>query len=171
MPRDKLLIPVDFTGPTDEVIRFAVELAGRLAVDVVLLYVVRLPAGLPAGATLHPHGSAGAVDALAFLDQDAREHLDPLARRFQERGCAVEIALEHGEIPDAILDAAGRIGAWMIVMGTHGRRGLRRLVEGSVAEQVIRRATAPVVVVRSEASDPQPGLSAAQRQALLESGD
>ena len=169
MSRDKTLVPIDFTGGAYEVVATAADIAGRLGNDVVLLYVVKLPAGLPPGARLHPHGSPGAVDAPQFLDDDARAHLDPFALIFQAAGCSVEITLEHGEVSEAILAACARIGAGMIIMGTHGRRGLRRLVEGSVAEQVIRRADCPVLVVRTKKPDDHPGLSEAQEQALAES--
>lgn len=169
MSRDKTLVPIDFTGDAHEVVATAADIAGRLGSDVVLLYVVKLPAGLPPGAQLHPHGSPGAVGVLQFLDEDARIHLDPFALVFQAAGCEVEIALEHGEVSQAILAACARIGARMIIMGTHGRRGLRRLVEGSVAEQVIRRSDCPVLVVRTKQGAAPPGLSEAQALALAES--
>lgn len=167
MRRQKLLIPIDFTGSATELVDTAVDVAGRLHDDVVLLYVVRLPAGLPPDARIFPHGGEQAQSALAFLDDDARHHLEPLAFRFQAAGCGVEIALEHGEIVEAILRAADRVGAAMIVMGTHGRTGLRRIFEGSVAESVIRRSERPVLVVRTHDAD-DGRLSEAQAQALAE---
>ena len=55
-----------------------------------------------------------------------------------------------GDARDAILQVADEIHADMIVMGTHGRRGISHLVLGSVAEEIVRRATCPVVTVRQE---------------------
>ena len=68
-----------------------------------------------------------------------------------------EVAVEGAEhVPDAILRAASDYGADLIAIGTHGRRGLRRVLEGSVAEEVIRRARVPVFVVH-QGSVRQPG--------------
>jgi len=168
MAKDRILVPVDFTGPVFEVISTAADLAGRLGADVVLLYVVQLPAGLSPETLIHPAGSAGAVQAQAYLDEDARRHLLPHVQRFEERGCGVEIALQHGTVGQAILAAATRVAPLMLIMGTHGRTGLRRLLEGSVAERVIRHASCPVLVVRTHSPAEHPGLTEAQRQALTE---
>lgn len=169
MQKDTILVPVDFTGCAYEVVASAADLAGRLGSDVVLLYVVKMPAGLSPDTMIHPHGSVGAVKAIQYLDEDARQHLEPFVRIFQDAGCAVGIALEHGDVTEAILNACTRVGSSMIIMGTHGRKGLRRLVEGSVAESVIRRANCPVLTVRTLEPETHPGLSEAQQQALSES--
>ncbi len=168
MSTDTILVPVDYSGCAFEVAASASDIAGRLGADVVLLYVVKLPAGLPADTMIHPHGSAMAMKAIEYLDDDAREHLKPLAALFEDAGCTVQIALRHGEIADAVLTAAKDVGATLIIMGTHGRRGLRRLVEGSVAESVMRKATCPVMTVRTQAPESHPGLSEAQQRALEE---
>ncbi|RME22566.1 MAG: universal stress protein [Deltaproteobacteria bacterium] len=168
MTTDTILVPVDYTGCAFEVAATASDIASRLGAEVVLLNVVKLPAGLPADTMIHPHGSAMAVKAIEYLDQDARDHLEPLTALFVDAGCKVRIALRHGETVDAILAAARDVGATMIIMGTHGRRGLRRLVEGSVAEAVMRRAEIPVVTIRTQAPESHPGLSPAQQQALEE---
>lgn len=169
MQKDTILVPVDYTGCAYEVVASAADLAGRLGSDVVLLYVVKMPAGLSPDAVIHPHGSPGAIKAVEYLDEDARAHLDPFVQIFRDAGCAVSIALEHGDVCEAILSACTRTGASLIIMGTHGRKGLRRLVEGSVAESVIRQANCPVVTVRTQEPDSHPGLSEAQEQALNES--
>lgn len=169
MLKDTFLVPVDWTGCAFEVAATAADIAGRMDADIVLLYVVRLPAGLSPDTMIHPHGSEQAMRAIEYLDEDAKEHLEPLAQIFKDAGCGVKIALQHGDVTDAILATADTVNARMIVMGTHGRKGLRRLVEGSVAEGVLRRADCPVLCVRSQAPDDHPGLSEAQEQALAES--
>ncbi len=169
MRKDTILVPVDYTGCAYEVVASAADLAGRLKADVVLLYVVKLPAGLPADTLIHPHGSAEAVKAVEYLDSDAQKHLEPLSNVFVDAGCGVRIALKHGEVVEAILDVAREVGASMIIMGTHGRTGLRRIVEGSVAENVMRRATCPVTTIRTQQPEEHPGLTEAQQQALSES--
>ncbi|MDX1439301.1 MAG: universal stress protein [Rubricoccaceae bacterium] len=58
---------------------------------------------------------------------------------------------------DAIVDYANKVGAWMTVIGTHGRRGVRRFIIGSVAEAVTRRSDCPVLTVPNSASHVRPG--------------
>jgi len=60
----------------------------------------------------------------------------------------VEHRLEEGDTAKVILDVALEIGAGLIVMGTHGRTGLGRLLLGSVAEQVLRKAPCPVLTAK-----------------------
>jgi nucleotide-binding universal stress UspA family protein len=66
-----------------------------------------------------------------------------------EAGISLEHRLGYGEPGSTILAVAEEIGADLIVMGTHGRTGLRRLLMGSVAEHVVRHASCPVLTVRT----------------------
>jgi nucleotide-binding universal stress UspA family protein len=61
-----------------------------------------------------------------------------------------ELLVMDGDPRDAILEAAKRIGADLIIMGSHGRRGLSRALLGSVAESIVRRAPCPVLTLRAE---------------------
>jgi nucleotide-binding universal stress UspA family protein len=61
----------------------------------------------------------------------------------------VETRLSQGDAPDQILRTAGEVGADLIVMGTHGRTGLGRLLMGNVAESVLPEANCPVLVVKT----------------------
>lgn len=160
--KERMLVPVDYTGCAYEVVGSAAELAGRLGTDVVLLNVVEVPDGVVASALIHPTGSPDALEAVDYLDEDARSHLQEYVAVFSETGVKAEIALRHGDCVDAILETADAIGAMMIVMGTHGRTGIKRLIGGSVAESVIRRAMCPVTVIRTLAPDAHPGRSDAQ---------
>ena len=64
--------------------------------------------------------------------------------------------VREAEPAAAIMDLATELGVDLIVVGTHGRRGLERLLLGSVAEAVVRRATCPVLVVPPARADPAP---------------
>jgi nucleotide-binding universal stress UspA family protein len=70
--------------------------------------------------------------------------------------------IEAADPRDLILAAAARVDADLIVMGTHGRRGLSRFVLGSVAEDVVRRSPCPVLAVRSGQEPRRTGLQAPQ---------
>lgn len=80
---------------------------------------------------------------------EARAYLDRLASRLTERGWHVRAVVEDCPAATGILDAAVRQEADLIVMGSHGRTGLQRWFWGSVAEQVFRHASCPVLLVNS----------------------
>jgi nucleotide-binding universal stress UspA family protein len=65
----------------------------------------------------------------------------------------VEVHLDAGDAAEKIVEHAGRLDADLIVLGTHGRTGLKRLLIGSVAEKVVRLASCPVLVVREKKRD------------------
>lgn len=140
-----ILHPTDFSEPSD----YAFRLAGSLARDhesrLIVLHTV-----LSLGPELVSHG-----EAVSELQPDAyRQKLwDELRRvRLPDPSVAIEYLLAEGDPANEILRATQATGAELIVMGTHGRTGLQRLLMGSVAEHVIRKATCPVLVVRA----PQP---------------
>ncbi|MFT5686986.1 MAG: universal stress protein A [Myxococcota bacterium] len=169
MKSDIILVPMDYTGCAYEVAGFVSDIAGRLGAEVVLLHVVSMPLGVAEGTLIHPYDTLGdGIPLASYLDEDAYEHLKPLARVFEDAGCKVKVAVRHGEPAHAILQAADDLTVSMIAMGTHGRKGLRRLIEGSVAEAVIRQASCPVITVRTQNPTEHPGRTAAQFQAEAE---
>ena len=169
MASDIILVPIDYTGCGFEVAATASEYAKRLDAEVVLLSVVNLPEGVRANTIVHPLEDLGdGVDVSTYLDRDAIAHLEPMARMVREQGCPTRLAIRHGDPCDAILTTAGDVGATLIVMGTHGRQGLRRLLQGSVAENVIRQASIPVMTVRTLSPELHPGKTVAQLQAEAE---
>ena len=116
------------------------------------------------GGTLHllhvvqinPLTAQGAAQGLAgkdFYDSQvevARGRLEECAQSIPA-GVKRELAVEIGEPGALIIAAPQRLGADLVVMATHGRRGLKHLVLGSVAERVVRESTVPVLTVRAAA--------------------
>lgn len=91
-------------------------------------------------------------DALKQLEpKDAGEKLWEVLRRFQVSNAKVQVEhrLVSGNVAEEILRLAHQIGCDLIVMGTHGRTGLRRLIMGSVAAEVSQQAPCPVITVRT----------------------
>ena len=84
--------------------------------------------------------------------EKGQEALDALATRYRDRVSMGPVRLEVGDARDVIDRAAEAIHADLIVMGTHGRRGVRRVLLGSVAESVVRSACCPVLTVRQKHS-------------------
>jgi nucleotide-binding universal stress UspA family protein len=93
---------------------------------------------------------AQSLQVEAFLEEGVRtgrELLEAAAKAAAERGIAAETRLEDGAPVEAILHLARELAPDLIVMGTHGRRGLTRLVLGSTTESVLHRSAVPVLVV------------------------
>ncbi len=93
---------------------------------------------------------------LASLQEAAAELIATKTAGAAAVGVTVEPIVVEGEAAQAVLAAAAAKNAGLIVVGTHGRRGLRRLFIGSVAENIIRRSGVPVAVVREPARHARP---------------
>jgi nucleotide-binding universal stress UspA family protein len=139
------LCPVDFTPSSREAVRLASQLVARDKGEIALLHVI----DLPVAHTGEPM-SAGFVQD---LDRDAAKHLAAHAAELQ-RETTIPIRARTrigrpGTETLAALDADPTFD--LVVMGSHGRTGIRRLLLGSVAEKVVRHARCPVLVARSRA--------------------
>jgi len=137
-----ILVPTDLSEGAEQALDYACELARTLGAQVHLLNVISIPAlGVPElGVAL----TASMIDDLVVGNQDA---IDQLART----RCTAEIGqvmVRTGDARDVINQTAKELGADLIVMGTHGRRGLSRALLGSVAENVVRTAPCAVLTVR-----------------------
>ena len=147
-PYRHLLVPVDPAGCAWLVVAHAARLAQACGARVSLLHVVDPPTGVQLQDQLGGDRSAGDV-----LDAEARAALTSLQQAFPP-GVEVDARVEHGGPAAAILGAVERLAPDLVVMGTHGRTGLQRMLMGSVAEHVIRRCAVPVLVVRGAPSTP-----------------
>jgi nucleotide-binding universal stress UspA family protein len=108
--------------------------------------------GLP---TVDPFFSAAQYDSIEdTLNDEAQAILNEAAAPLRARNLQVDTVILMGAPADAILTYATQEKADMIVMSTHGRSGLSRLVYGSVAEAILRRAPCPILLIRA-ASEPQ----------------
>ena len=141
----RVLVAVDLDAVSHE----ALHLADRVArgLDAALGVVNVLPPGLPEHAVT-PHRSSTEHEEHAE-ETTRKERVTAYVARETSRGPSqVEVFADRGNADEAILERAARFGADLVVVGTHGRHGLDRLIEGSVAELVVRRASIPVLVAR-----------------------
>jgi nucleotide-binding universal stress UspA family protein len=90
-----------------------------------------------------------ATSVMDSMIDDNQRALDKLADHCRTRGRVGEVVLRTGDARDVICQTASEVEADLIVMGTHGRRGLSRALLGSVAEYVVRTSKIPVLTVRS----------------------
>lgn len=141
-----ILAPIDFGGGSDHSLDYALDLAQALGAAVHLLHVYQIPVyGFPDGAFL-----AG-PEIATKLSEAAQRGLDEVLERTKARGLAVSGVLRQGAPAEEICATAKEIGADLIVLGTHGRKGLAHALLGSVAERVVRTSTIPVLTIRSTA--------------------
>ena len=142
----RLLVPIDFSEHSLNALTLARKLAQSLDAELLLLHVVE-PAYRAGGGDVYVTGPQGAVLLKEQLRM-AGAQLNGLAADLKKEGCRCRTLLKRG-VPARIIAAAARQnGAQLIIMGTHGRTGLRRVLLGSVAECMVRTASCPVVVVR-----------------------
>ena len=87
---------------------------------------------------------------------NAQVALDALVARYSDRVSMAPVRIEIGDARDVIDRVAELIEADLIVMGTHGRRAVRRVLMGSIAESVVRSAPCPVLTVRTQMHRPAP---------------
>lgn len=141
-----VLVPVDFSETSRRALAWAFDYATRAPCEVHLLHVVEDHLSDVVRAPVAER-IANEVWAITREAQEELERMvpDPDDR---ERMGRIHRHVARGRAAAEILRIAEKIGAEIIVMGTHGRTGLARLVIGSVAEKVVRHADCPVVCVK-----------------------
>lgn len=138
-----ILVPTDLSPHAEAALDYACELAAKLGATVHLVDVIGVPAlGVP------ELGIAVTSTMIDSMVADAQAALEALAARKRTQVTIGQVLLKTGDARDMIDQTAKELGADLIVMGTHGRRGVSRALLGSVAETVVRTAPCPVLVIR-----------------------
>jgi nucleotide-binding universal stress UspA family protein len=160
-----ILHPTDFSAPSAYAFSLAAALAHDYGARLTVLHVASPPTVMVTGEI-----------PLAVMPPDHQEHL---------RGLLAQLRTIQTEYPDVVLDrklvegdpateilaTADVVEADLIVMGTHGRTGLSRLLMGSVAEQVSRKASVPVLLAKApKVVNPKPKLAPSQAEVLEAAG-
>ncbi len=137
-----LLLATDLSPASEASTERALDLARRLGAAILAVSVI------DPGALRLPGGRFGArVDQVrATREREAQA----LVRRGREAGVPVTFLIWQGDPGEVIVEAARSEGVEMIVVGSHGRRGVERALLGSVSDHVVRNAPCPVLVVRSD---------------------
>lgn len=147
-----LLVPHDFSSAATRAFGLACDLAALSGGRVVLLHVSPIPHGLRPDSKIVPEDGKPPVRIDEYMTGAARKKLEAALEARRAPGSVCAVAAE-GDCAEVILAEAVEHRADVIVMGTHGRTGVKRLLLGSVAERVLRRAEVPVVVVRDPSID------------------
>ncbi|MET0389184.1 MAG: universal stress protein [Polyangiales bacterium] len=140
MPRT-IVVPTDFTPCSQYAAQYGQLLARRLDARIFLLHSWNQPYSRWDDADDANH-------VPSKLELLARTRLDTLVTDARSQQTNAEGLFYLGEAAANILQAVHDVNADLIIVGTHGRSGLKRVLEGSVAEYVTRRATCPVLAIR-----------------------
>ena len=143
-----VLVPVDGSSTARQAIGKAVAIAQAFKSAVTVVYVID-PYAFTGVGTDFAYGQAEYLSAAAA---EAEQAIKAAKQVFEDRGISATGSVVEGHsIYRGILDAAASVNADLVVMGSHGRRGLERLVLGSVTAQVLSHAHVSVLVVREQA--------------------
>jgi nucleotide-binding universal stress UspA family protein len=147
MKLNRILLPTDLSESADHAMRQAVELAAQRQAKIDVFHVVTIDQDDPA------HLSEKLEDYLDKIEAEVFEDLSTRTEAIRSRGIEIEISVGRSFLPhEAILDRVDETKPDLVVMGTHGRSGVTRLILGSVAASVVRRASCPVVTLRPDAT-------------------
>jgi universal stress protein A len=142
----KILFATDFSSASNTALEYATALAKDSGAMLVITHVEELPVSYPGG-------------EMVFVQPD---YPNPVLRTMLEAVVPKDAGVRHehqlrvGAAADEIVRLAREVDADLIVIGTHGRTGLRRILMGSVAEAVMRRAGCPVLTIRAPRADAVP---------------
>jgi nucleotide-binding universal stress UspA family protein len=136
-----ILVPTDFSSYAQEALDYALKLAKKLDARVYIMHAYLMPVAGWEGAWAFPG------DMISQLETESRAKLDTTVKKACETLPGTSATFYSGDPRDGVIKAAKDLKADLIIMGTHGRRGLSRAIMGSVTETVIRHAGCPVLAV------------------------
>ncbi|WP_099256263.1 universal stress protein, partial [Halorubrum persicum] len=145
---DRILVPTDGSAEGKRAVAHAIDLASVHGASVHTLYVVDTAsyAGMPMESSWEGVGD--------LLRDDAKQAVSEVETLAAKTDVGVETAVAEGTPSKEIIRCAEDNGCDLIVMGTHGRGGIDRLLLGSVAEKVVRGSSVPVLTVRLDGDVP-----------------
>jgi universal stress protein A len=138
-----ILCPMDFSDASNNAYRYACEFARSMGSKIQLLHVVE-PRPIAADMSL------AYIPVEEDLVKAAQDDLVPVLEEARKNGLDVQADVMIGVPVDVILQQISDLDASLLIMGSHGKSGLSRLLMGSVAEGVVRKANVPVLIVKAE---------------------
>lgn len=146
-----VVVPTDFSPGARGALAVAEQVATAMGPSrLVLAHAYYVPIEIEALIATERGGDGGLLERMSAA---SAAELERILADLQEAGVSVEYVARHGSPEQVISEVAKEFGADLIVMGTHGRTGLRRMLMGSVAEHVVRDAPCPVLTVRPREED------------------
>lgn len=162
MDVQNILVPIDYSGDSEQALQWGASLAGKYGAKLLLLHVIPqaveqvFPEGKGFVSPTSSFSEGMAVGSQPFVRQPiiidlvdrAQTELADFAVKYLKASVPMQVKVAVGTPAEEILRVASEEKVDLIVMGTHGRTGLRHLLLGSVGEEVTRHAPCPVFTVR-----------------------
>jgi nucleotide-binding universal stress UspA family protein len=143
-----ILVPHDFSASANHAAAIARDEAKLHGGSIVLLHVIDLPHQLGPDALIVPPETNTPISIKQYAIQSAEAHLQDIITRLAKDGATATGVVKIGTPVDEINATIDEHKIDLVVMGTHGRTGLRALMVGSVAERVVRTSKVPVLTIR-----------------------
>jgi len=143
-----ILVPIDFSQHSKRTIDYALRFAVRYNARIRLLYVLQIP---DYAVTAYEHRQQGCEELRSQVDwaeEEAQGNLDALENELLSKGIEAKAYLRVGYPFEEIVLMANDPEVDLIIIGSHGRSGIKRLLVGSTAERVVEHAPCPVLVVK-----------------------
>lgn len=139
----KILVPVDFTEHSGKILDYAMDMADSFKAKVFILHVVGRLHDLPD----FYFQQMPVLELEIEIAKAAERSMKDLVGKYSDQSREFETRVTVGDIGFKIDEMAKAERIDLIIMGTHGRKGLDRIIFGSVAEQVVKTASCPVMTV------------------------
>ncbi len=147
-PYKRILCPVDFDEYSNGALKEATARALSGAGTMHILHVVQINPLFDQGAAEGSNAGEMYEAQIEFARKNVEQKLTAIPPEVKR-----EVIIEIGDPGDSIIDVQAKLGADLVVMATHGRKGFKHLVLGSVAERVVRESRVPVLMVRPAPRD------------------
>ena len=148
----KILIALDYDPTAQKIAETGYGLAKAMNARVVLLHVISDPVYY-SSLNYSPIMGFDGFNSIDTIQQETADELEKTAQNFLEESKrflgdeTIETIVSRGEFGNTILETAQKINADIIVMGTHGRRGLDKILVGSVTENILRHTSIPLFII------------------------
>ena len=151
----RIAVGIDFSSEAELALEHAAQLARHTRAHLILIHVLPLPAHLVEDSSYDPLFRANnlTADLAGRQRTDARDLMLQLADRCRELGASCEPLVIDDNPSDGLARAAEEMGADLLVLGSHGRSGLKRFLLGSVAERAVRLCRRHALIARGPAGD------------------
>lgn len=149
----RVLVPVDYSEPSKEVLLYAAAIAQRLAGELTVLHVWECMPHAPPDLKVKTRGGKTRRLASVIRENARNDMKDFVAGAALPADLPCHTRVESGDAAKCILELAGSGKYDLLVMGTHGRGGVKHLVLGSVAAKVVRASPVPVITLRTAPDD------------------
>ena len=148
-----ILVPHDFSASANHATAIARDEAKLHGAKVVLLHVIDLPTQLQPDTVIVPSSTGAPLSVKEYALSSADAHLTDIAQRLAKDNLKATPFVRIGNPVDEITKFIDEEKVDLVIMGTHGRTGLKHLLVGSVAERVVRTSPVPVLTVRHPEDD------------------